>query len=392
MKNKAALTLTFVGITAMTSTTLVVATEPINNSNTNTNTTIMTPKLRSIGSISLGVKSIQGLSYSPNGRYLAIYGDITSDSLPYIIIWDMQRNHQQARINLDAKHIFGHSPLLWAPDGKYLTLGSGLADPKRKLIKEISIDINEPQFNRDGTELLTQWANGQQVLFRVYDSQTWTHQDFALPHFITARSAWTADGRVLSVGSWKVKSIPLGSGGDISEDSFGHTLKSGDVVACITDPTGRQTTQLALLISSVPIVVPNGTPEGFKYNKADFENDFLIINRPDGNQYLINPQTILNINTFKLREFGTLAEILSGNFPALSGSRDFTFSPDGKYLYLKDFKKSGLLTTAKNLILDVKTGQRLLEFKGGESGIAISPDGKRLAIGDGKSIKFYEIQ
>jgi WD40 repeat protein/serine/threonine protein kinase len=58
------------------------------------------------------------------------------------------------------------------------------------------------------------------------------------------------------------------------------------------------------------------------------------------------------------------------------------FSPDGKRLAIADGKVK---------VWDAQTGQELLSLKGGGSSVAFSPDGKRLAIADGK-VKVWDAQ
>ncbi|HSY54487.1 MAG TPA: hypothetical protein VK785_08575, partial [Opitutaceae bacterium] len=78
--------------------------------------------------------------------------------------------------------------------------------------------------------------------------------------------------------------------------------------------------------------------------------------------------------------------------PWVGCQANMVFSPDGKYLYLKGNTSSPSDDTAKNLILDATTGKLLLWFEGGHDGIAISPDGKLLAMGNGRSVKLLDIQ
>jgi hypothetical protein len=44
------------------------------------------------------------------------------------------------------------------------------------------------------------------------------------------------------------------------------------------------------------------------------------------------------------------------------------------------------------LVLDANTGKPVFIFSGGHEGIAVSPDGKWLAIGDGSSVGLLSIQ
>ncbi len=72
------------------------------------------------------------------------------------------------------------------------------------------------------------------------------------------------------------------------------------------------------------------------------------------------------------------------------------FSPDGRLLYLKgaSFKHGGH-APIQNSIVDVASGKPLLQFDGAmdhQGGLAVSPDGKYLALGDAQWIRLFSLQ
>jgi len=72
------------------------------------------------------------------------------------------------------------------------------------------------------------------------------------------------------------------------------------------------------------------------------------------------------------------------------------FSPDGRLLYLKGVSfPYGGHEPIKNSIVDVASGKPLLQFDGGIDhlgNLAVSPDGKYLALGDAHSILIFSLQ
>jgi hypothetical protein len=78
------------------------------------------------------------------------------------------------------------------------------------------------------------------------------------------------------------------------------------------------------------------------------------------------------------------------------GAFGMGFSPDGRLLYLKgaSFKHGGH-APIQNSIVDVASGKPLLQFDGAmdhQGGLAVSPDGKYLALGDAQWIRLFSLQ
>ena len=104
-----------------------------------------------------------------------------------------------------------------------------------------------------------------------------------------------------------------------------------------------------------------------------------------GNKIALNYGKIIDGHTLEILTYASNEDIKNHKIPTVAKA----FSPDGKYLYLLGFEGK-----EKSLILDAGTGKPLVWFEGGKDDIAVSPDGKQLAMGgnDNQSVKIFSLK
>ena len=79
-----------------------------------------------------------------------------------------------------------------------------------------------------------------------------------------------------------------------------------------------------------------------------------------------------------------------GNLSVRAGDKGIAFSPDGKYLYLLATGAENTETTS--IILDANTGKQVGSFPSRDAwGLAISPNGKTLAIGHTRYVELFDL-
>jgi DNA-binding beta-propeller fold protein YncE len=103
---------------------------------------------------------------------------------------------------------------------------------------------------------------------------------------------------------------------------------------------------------------------------------------------------LLNDKTLDVRTYYTASDVAKlGISP---GSGGMTFTPDGKYLFLKDAGSDDGRAPVTNLIIDTTTGKQLAKFGEGrgswKTGIAVSPNGELLALGNRTSVELLRMK
>ncbi len=181
------------------------------------------------------------------------------------------------------------------------------------------------------------------------------------------------------IGVWKEGHLP-----PVSDEL---ALKPSDAIARLIDPDGKRSPRTALLS-------PSKVTEIKGISHPVYEQKLItttLVTNGARTRASLSSGNILDIRTLKLLTYATIDDIVSRTVPASLLPTDIALSPDEKYLFLKGDTGRGSAIPARNLILDARTGQKLLSFEGGHKGIAVSPDGKLLAIGNGQSVDIFEI-
>ena len=336
---------------------------------------------------------VELLTFSPDSRYLAIVDNPTPASST-IIIWDLKLTREQTRIS--GLPSFGGNPqveMLWSPDGQYITYGSGLPmlfwDPLAgKVAKELRIDppVLWSRYNKDGSKLLVnrEPPGVGKGGFRIYDTRSWEFQDYGDDGLLIEALSWTADDKVLVAGKW-----PKFSVGRVLD---GAVPQMSDALARLIDPSGQQASRSVLLGASAPRQIA-GIDDPILVQT--FHPDSAIVNYST-NRISLGPGKLVDGRTLEIFSYASDDNILThasgGNTPngkLPSGTQ--AFSPDGNYLYLLGVSRDG---KAESLVLNVHTGAPAATFPGGLNlrALAVSPDGQRIAVGNGRSVDLYDVR
>jgi WD40 repeat protein len=324
------------------------------------------------------------IDFSPDGRYLAI-GDTVGTAETRVHVWDLDGAKIQASIDgLINPYYYDPVALQWSGDGKFLTFGIGggskfplkLWDPmtgKESGEAPISSALCYP--SPDGKSLMAQESRIVPTsVFRVYDLSNWSAKEFNLGGLKITSLAWAQADQALAVGWWINE-----EGKPAVQDAEGKTFKNGDAVACLVDLAGKNPSKFRFL-------APYGVI-----------TDWTLLGDLAGTVAALGPGNILDIPSLKMRSY--LSSDDGEKIPqGVAKGMNMTMSKDGQYLLLKGSPADRSVPSAledgsaRNLILNVKTGEPLLWFNGGYQGIAMSPDNRQVAVGCGHSVKLFELQ
>jgi WD40 repeat protein len=325
--------------------------------------------------------SLTLMTFSPDSRYLAVV-DNPNVASSTIIIWDLQLDREQTRIEVAGFPSLGTAPdvkLLWSPDGKYITFGSGRPirfwDPMAgQMVKELVVDppVLWSRYNKDGGKFLVNRSIIGHKGFRIYDTRSWEFQDYGDDGLSIEGLSWTADDKILVAGPW-----PKASVGRTLDGIVPHWY---DVLARLIDPSGKQAPRLVLLSSPEVAGIDRQDP-----TQAFFPYHAVVNYRT--NKIALGPGKIIDGRTLEILSFASGDDILSHKIPV--GGQ--AFSADGNYLYLLGFSRDG---KTNSLVVNAHTGAPAGTFPGGRNlnALAVSPDGKLLAIGNGHSVDLYDVE
>ena len=350
-------------------------------------------------SINLGSNFyVARLAYSPDGRYLAIADEGSST----IVIWDVEQNHEQARIHTRSNegqptwpgkwsHWNPGENIHWSPDGRLITNGVGkfqsgwkgdllktieFWDPMTgKVVHELpAIAINGLlRFNQDGSKLLVhsgQFAKEYRYSFTVYDTHTWQSKDYDTDGVMINKLAWTLDSKVLVVG------IPYIDDNTLMRLADGRIIPQGATVARLIDTSNKQEPITTILFpphkAGVAVYICH-------LLLPDFVNQRAVLVGNDGSLLLLDTRTMkidyfIEATQLKRPSDGLWGEGLSLN---------------GKYLFLGNLdynEQNG------SFIFNLDTGQQVGHFASENiTTLALNPNSKTLAIGQNNKVLFYKL-
>ena len=350
-------------------------------------------------SLSSGWRSpyVMGLSFSPSGRYLGIVEKLP-DGSNAIDVWDVQENRRQSRIGVIINYSdYPDVALTWTPDGRYITFGNRTRtqliqfwDPMSgALAKEApaSVFAYRLHFNGDGSRALAENAPlARSSTFRVYDTADWSFREIDEKDLDVRALSWVGGDQVLVFGA-----VRRGKGmTDTQAPLQSPNFKENDAVVRLIDLAGRLPAKTVLVVASDPHVIErNGTSRTWYEDQVI--GGYFLLPSGDGSKVLAGYGHVIDTKVMKVMTYASTADLVDHRFPGQMGERNAAVNPDGTRIYLKGVSQpsSGM---PQNMVLDANTGEIVHSFKGGGVGIAISPDGRQLAIGDGSTIHISNIE
>lgn len=335
---------------------------------------LKTIDLRDLGSTSV----VKKMTFSPDGRYLAIV-DNPAHMQTDIVVWDLQLDKKQSHIHCPYNYgdLSDHD-LLWSRDGKIISFGakrqwdpmSGEALPDNPAIGRAA------RLNKDGSKMLTiVGAIGEPSYLHIYDTKDWTLKKIYVDGLAVQTAAWTAEDKIL-VGVSVTKEV-------FGKTIDGHTITRGpDVALRLLDPSGMEPIKAVWFPA-----IPDDRPKYLPWKQATSVD--LSVTSFAANIIALGADRFVDGKTLKIISYYTLEELENGS---RAGGGGKVFSPDGRYLYVKDAKWFDNRKPVTNAIIDTSTGKHVAIFDGGDSGISIRPDGRQLAIGNQRSVQILSLQ
>ncbi|MPQ70473.1 MULTISPECIES: hypothetical protein [unclassified Pseudomonas] len=321
---------------------------------------------------------VKKLTFSPEGRYLAIVYNLDFSSTD-IVVWDMQHDKKQSHIHCpyDYGDMSDHD-LLWSRDGKIISFGAkrqwdpmtGDSLPDNPAIGRAS------RLNKDGSKMLTiVGAIGEPSYIYIYDTKNWTLQKLYVDGLAVQRAAWTAEDKIM-VGVNGTKKT-------VNKTMDGRLLAPFDVGLRLLDPSGKSPTKAVWY----PAVADN-RPGYYPWKQAvDVD---LSVGTFAANQIALGIGRIISGETMDILTYYSMDDIVSDKVsPGVGG---LAFSPNGEYLFVKAGAWFDGRKPVVNSIIDARTGKQVAQFGGGDRGIAVNPNGKQLAIGNIHSVQIFSLQ
>ena len=232
------------------------------------------------------------------------------------------------------------------------------------------------RLNKDRSRMLTiVGVVGAPSNIYIYDTATWALQKVYVDGLAVETATWTAEDKII-VGVHPTN-------GMVGQTIDGYAIGNrADVGLRLLDPTGREPPK-ALWFPAAHEDLPNYFP----WKRATSLD--LVATSFAKNIIALGIDRLLDGKTLEIRSYYTFDEVKSGSRAAGGG---YAFSGDGRYLYIKDQKWFDNRRPVANAVIETSTGKHVAQFGGGDIGIALSDDGKQLAIGNIRSVELMNIQ
>ena len=186
-------------------------------------------------------------------------------------------------------------------------------------------------------------------------------------------AAWTAQDKIL---------VGVHAGDMLGKTVDGYTLIHGpDVGLRLIDPTGKEPTKGVWFPA-----VPDERPHYFPWKQATSVD--LSVSSFSRNLVALGDDRLVDGETLNITSYYTLEKFENGS---RAGGGGKVFSPDGQYLYIKDAKWFDNRKPVTNAVIDTSSGRQVALFAGGDTVIAIKPDGGQLAIGNHHSVQLLSL-
>jgi WD40 repeat protein len=322
--------------------------------------------------------AIRKLSFSSDGRYLAIVVDPEFGKTD-IVVWDVENGKKQSHIHCPYQYgVLDDHDLLWNRDGSVISFG---AKRQWNPITGDALPDNPAtgrgaRLNKDKTKLLTIVGFiGDPSYIHIYDVNTWELQKVYADGLYVEAAAWTSEDKIL---------VGLHTTRETLHKTFdGYTIKQGNEVALrLIDPSGKAATKGVWFPA-----VRDEQPNSFHW-KQENSVDISVPNFKK-NIVALGANRFVDGETLEIFSYYSLKQIKSDDTPGGGGK---AFSADGKFLFIKDIKPYPQIKPAMNSIIDTILRKEISRFTGGNTGIAVNPNGKQLAIGDGLRVQILNLQ
>lgn len=305
---------------------------------------------------------INAAAFSPDGKFVAI-GSMHSF---HLVIWDIENQRTVRQIPLPSGT--ERDSLFWSADGRFLTtyndgavwvFGPFSGELLRKFVG-MEIGAGGPRslrLNELGSQLVVAFADSKHSgpNQAVFDTATWQMKTFETrKKFYMQKVYWAKDKVILEAS-------------DRTRDDFLSQL----------DPaTGK--------ISGRLVITSPVNPDHDRSPSIELE---AMCTNADGTRMAITYQHPQEIDSkLKIINLQTLA--LEKSMPMSSDDvlRHCQYSPEGRYLFLQNL-------VGPIRIVDTQRYQQIgsIPHKLSNGGLAISRDGKRLAIGQETELLIYRI-
>lgn len=305
---------------------------------------------------------INAAAFSPDGKYVAI----GSMHAYHLVIWDIENRRTVRQIPLPSGT--ERDSLFWSADGRFLTTYNQGAvwvfEPfsGELLQKFVGIEIGPGgprslSLNQSGSQLVVAFEDAKHTRpnLAVFDTATWQMKTFETRKKFYLQKVFWAKSKVILEAS------------DRTRDKFLSVL----------DPASGEISGRLVITSPV-----NPAYEG----SLSIELDALCSNA-DGTRMAVTYQHPHEIDrTLKIINLQTL--MLEKTIPMLreDAIEGCQFSADGSYLFLQN-----LLGPIR--VVDTSSYKKIgsIPHKVSNGGLAVSRDGKRLAIGQVDELLIYSI-
>ena len=338
-----------------------------------------------------GAGSIVAMAFSPNNRYVAI-GYSQAVLSTSVKVWDLKRDKEQSHFvcppKTDPLCLSTGGQLLWSKDNQTILLTNESTSHRTRfdaitgqVLPALPIQGRSGRLNRDGSRLLTRDGSILEGSYsiNIYDTQNWSLQQLPVDGLSVVSAAWTYDDKILVGAQGNRQTI----GKTIDGFTIAHHV---DQAFRVLDPKGKEATK-SIWFAAVPDTRPNHFPW--------MSSSTVLIRASDltSGRVALDGARIIDTTTMTIFDYLSDEEKKSAKIGWFGGQ---VFSPDGKYLFTKDAGRFDNKRPVTNAIFDAATGKRLALF-GGESGtnhegIAISPDGTMLALGNVNSVQILKMK
>jgi len=345
---------------------------------------------------------VSRLAFSPDGRYLAI----ANGGLPFVVVWDLERDREQSHFRLPGRVGGERSPcwgrderLLWSPDGRFITDGASYAEVFRprnvapkdwdpapylfmsfmdpmtgQVAQKVNMQGTHGVFNRDGSKLATFYQRSPGKLL-IYDTHTWARTEIDTGLIATPEFDWAEDGRILVVGCiWQRQ-------GHILRGRDGIPFPDKSHVILKIDTAGRGAIE-ATLVQSSDIDPKDGKiyPHGSCSGAISSLNGRKMAIRCDG-VHILDTDSLATLSVYNSSDGSAVYDANNG----------LDFSLDGRLLYAVGSDSAD--RRVQSDIIDTTTGRVVGRFPSGWShAVAISPNGRTMAVGHSNYLELFDLR